>query len=452
MKKHAIYTMSIVCLLYSCNNNVTKTKQQKITEISTATLPSFKNKIDSLFTSLEQKNEFMGSISISQNDKVIYQNTIGFEDIATSEKASNATYYKIGSISKTYTAALILKAIEEQKITLDQSIDLFFPNIKEAKNITIKNLLNHSSGIPSYTKYSNFLSYHTQPKTKEELLTLITQVQDKHYTNPKAEYSNSNYVLLTFILEKIYQSDFKTILSEKITAPLQLNNTYYLQNNSPDIVQSYTYNNNSWKELPITDLTNALGAGGIIATSTDVNNFLNALFNQKIINQNSLGQMQQIEQGFGLGLVKLTLSSRSSYGHHGDIDGYSASAFYFPEEKLAITITSNASNNNIDTILNKVLKLYFNDPILSISTKELKKFTGTYYNPKDSTEESVFITENDKLVHVIQNEFKRVLIYKGNRTFLLEQAYAEAMYFTFSEDGKSLSIKQGNYNGTAIKK
>lgn len=452
MKKYFLYAMSIICLLYSCSNNASKTKKQKTTE--TSTTPVFKKHIDSLFSSLEKKDEFMGSISISQNGKDIYQNIIGFENIATAKKASDSTYYKIGSISKTYTATLILKAIEEQKIMLDQTINLFFPKIKEAKNITIKNLLNHSSGIPSYTKYSNFLSYHTNPKTKEELLSLITEVQQKHYTISKVEYSNSNYILLTFILENIYQSDFETILAQKITKPLQLNNTYYLQSNITDFVVSYKYNNatTSWKELPVTDLANALGAGGIITTPTDVNNFLIALFNYKIINQNSLNQMQQIEQNFGLGMIKLILNDRTSYGHHGDIDGYSASAFYFPEEKLAITITSNASNNNIDTILTKVLKMYFNDPIISISSTELEKFAGTYYNPKAPTEETVFIIENNKLVHVIKNEFKTPLIYKGNRIFLLEQTYAESMYFTFSEDGESLTIKQGDYNGISIKK
>ncbi len=100
-------------------------------------------RLDSLFLLLEQNNKYMGSIALSENGKTIYTKSIGFDDIATSKKSTINTKYRIGSISKTFTASLIFKALEENKINLNQTIDKYFPTIKNSKSITISNLLNH---------------------------------------------------------------------------------------------------------------------------------------------------------------------------------------------------------------------------------------------------------------------------------------------------------------------
>ncbi len=90
-------------------------------------------RLDSLFMLLEKNNKFMGSIAISENGKTVYTKSIGYDDVATSEKSNINTKYRIGSISKTFTATLVFKAVEEKKINLDQTIDKYFPTIKNAK-------------------------------------------------------------------------------------------------------------------------------------------------------------------------------------------------------------------------------------------------------------------------------------------------------------------------------
>lgn len=104
-------------------------------------------RLDSLFLVLEKNNKFMGSIAVSQNGKLLYSNTIGYSDVENSKKADFKTKYRIGSISKMFTASLILKAIEENKISLNQTLDKYFPGIENSKQITIGNMLNHKSGF-----------------------------------------------------------------------------------------------------------------------------------------------------------------------------------------------------------------------------------------------------------------------------------------------------------------
>lgn len=100
-------------------------------------------KLDSVFQTLEANNKFMGSIAISQNGQLIYSRAIGYADIETLKRASPESKYRIGSISKMFTSALVFKAIDENKLTLDKTIDAFFPSIENARKITIGNLLNN---------------------------------------------------------------------------------------------------------------------------------------------------------------------------------------------------------------------------------------------------------------------------------------------------------------------
>ncbi len=184
-------------------------------------------KLDSLFQILAQNDKFMGSLAVSQNGEIIYENSIGFINLKDSIKSNNNTKYRIGSISKMFTASLILKAVEENKLKLDQSLQDFFPEVANSEKIIIKNLLNHSSGIKDFTRTEDYTNWKGEKQSKENMIERISSYTSEFSPNSKSEYSNSNFVVLTFILEKIYQKSFETLLKEKITNPLHLENTFY---------------------------------------------------------------------------------------------------------------------------------------------------------------------------------------------------------------------------------
>lgn len=173
-------------------------------------------KLDSLFQILEAKNKYMGSIAVTENGKLLYTKSIGKDDVNSNKQSTIETKYRIGSISKMFTSCLILKAVEENKLNLNQTIDIYFPTIENAKKITIENLLNHRSGIHNFTNDEAYLTYNTQPKSEKEMVEIITKGKSDFEPDSKGDYSNSNYVLLSYILEKTYKKSYKEILSSKI--------------------------------------------------------------------------------------------------------------------------------------------------------------------------------------------------------------------------------------------
>jgi D-alanyl-D-alanine carboxypeptidase len=394
----------------------------------------------------------MGSVALLHNNKVIYTNAIGYDDIKTKKKSTISSKYRIGSISKTYTSVLILKAIEENKLTLEQTIEHYFPTVKNASKITIAQLLQHRSGIHNFTKDKTFFDYHTQYKSPQEMLAMISNFDSDFEPNSDAAYSNSNYFLLSQILEKVYDLPYDEIIKEKITTPLKLINTYEGSKISlaGNEANSYKYNA-KWEKLNETDMSITLGAGSIVATSADVAKFIAALFNGKLLSKQSVEKMQTIKDSFGMGLVRYTIADRKGFGHRGTLDGFKSTAIYFPKDDLGLVIASNGSKDNINTIFADVLDLYFDDAPIEISEAEVKKHSGVYSAEKNKADKMHFTHDKNILVHVIKNEFHEPLVYKGDNRFVFEQIYAESISFTFSTDGKQLIFEQGDFQGTYIK-
>ncbi|CAM1372746.1 serine hydrolase domain-containing protein [Tenacibaculum xiamenense] len=427
----------IILLTLSC-------KQEKAT---TSTL--FTNKIDSLLTIKEKNTAFMGSIYISSNGNKVYEKAIGFEDVEANRKSNLNTQYNIGSISKTFTAVLVMKAVEENKLQLNETIQQYFPMIKNADKITIKQLLQHRSGVHSFTKDKAFWETRTQYVSSEEMLLRISKYGSDFEPNAKSEYSNSNYFLLARILEKIYETSYEELLQNKICSPLNLKNTYSEKNTNTQC-HSYTYGN-KWMKFAPTSLSVGIGSGSIISTTRETNHFLESLLRGSVVSENSLQEMKTIKSEYGLGLVEYTLNDRTGYGHRGHIDEFRATAIYFPKENLSFTMISNGSKEDINILYQEIFKLYCNDAPVKADPKKVKLFTGTYTSSKTKTDQIVFINENNALVHIIKNEYKCPLVYKGNNQFILEQMYATNIKFIFTDDGKELTFEQGNFKEKYIK-
>jgi len=142
-------------------------------------------KLDSLLQALSEKNLFMGSISIAKDGKLIYSKSIGKADIAGNENSSYKTKYRIGSTTKVFTAALVFKSIENNKLALNQSIDKFFPTIENSEKITIEMLLKHRSGIAEFLKSKEFANGYTEAKSEKEMIAIISKLKSDF--NPKVK-------------------------------------------------------------------------------------------------------------------------------------------------------------------------------------------------------------------------------------------------------------------------
>ena len=346
--------------------------------------------LDSLFQILDENNRFMGSLSISENGKIIYSKTIGKADLASGKSSDNLTKYRIGSISKMFTACLIFQAIEENKLSLTQNINRFFPKITSAKEISIGNLLNHRSGIHNFTNDTSYFNYYTASKSQKEMLEIIQASGSDFKSNSKAEYSNSNYILLSFILEKIYKKSYEELLDIKIIQPQGLKNTYFgkkleLAKNE---CASYRFSG-KWELENETHSSVSLGAGGIVSTTEDLLFFISNLFDGKIIQASSLEQMTKLEDGYGMGIFPVPFYDKKGFGHTGGIDGFSSFLYTFPEEKISIALTSNGSRFNNNDIAIAALSDCFDKPFtlpsfyaVELTSADLDKYLGSYANPE----------------------------------------------------------------------
>jgi D-alanyl-D-alanine carboxypeptidase len=345
-----------------------------------------KTKLDNYFNALEQNNKFMGSVAVSKNGEIIYIKSIGFADVENNVKATENSKYRIGSISKSFTTVLILKAVEQKKINTNQTIDKWFPTIKNAKKITVNHLLSHRSGIHNFTDDKDYLTWNTQPKTEKEMIEIIAKGGSDFNPNSKAEYSNSNFVLLTYILEKTFTKSYSDLLQEFIVKPIGLKNTYVFGkiNPSNNECKSYSFSG-SWKTETETDFTVPLGAGAITSTPSDLTKFADALFSGKLLTSESLEIMKTIKDGYGIGLFQIPFYKSVGYGHTGGIDGFSSIYSYFSDDKISYALISNGTNINNNDISIAVLSAVYDKPYeipvfttFTLTSEDLDKYLGVY--------------------------------------------------------------------------
>lgn len=406
-----------------------------------------REKLDEYFNLLSKHKKFMGSVAVSKDGKIIYQKAAGFCDYENNLKATPESRYRIGSISKTFTSVLVLKAIEEKKLEIDHTIDKYFPNLENAGQITVYHLLNHKSGIRSFTDDKNYLTWNTQSHTKDEMVEIIEKSGIEFNPGEESKYSNSNFVLLTFILEDLYSKPYKSLVEQYITEPLQLKNTYLGGhiNTADNECRSYNFLKD-WSAESETDISIPLGAGGIVSTPSDLVTFSDALFGGRLLTQESLEKMKTIDGNFGLGLFQIPFYERIGYGHTGGIDAFSAVFAHFPEDNVSYAMTSNGTvvdNNDISiAVLSAVFGKPYELPVFdgyNVSEDALEKYLGTYVSKQIPLKITVFKEGNVLLAQAT-----------GQTSFSLEATEEHKFRFQkagivmeFNPDEKSMILKQG---------
>jgi D-alanyl-D-alanine carboxypeptidase len=408
-----------------------------------------KQKLDSLFNLLAEKNKAMGSVAVLKHGTILYSRAIGYSFISQNDKkaATVATRYRIGSITKMFTASMIFQLIEEGKIKLTTTLDTYFPDVPNASKITISNLLNHRSGIHNFTDNPEYANYMTRSKTEDEMVKIISKNKVDFEPDAKASYSNSNFVLLGYIIEKITKQPYSKNLEKRICSKIGLKDTYI--GKKTDLVnnESYSYKYaTEWQQLPETDMSIPGGAGSIVSTPSDLTRFVEALFSLKLVSQNSLNQMKTLTDGIGMGMFQFPFNEKRAYGHNGGIDGFGSNVSYFPGDSLAVSYCTNGLVYPMNNILIGILSACFNKQYsmpafktISIKTEDLDKYLGVY----SSTQVPIKITiTKDNSALIAQGE--------GQPAFPLEATEKDKFKFDpagvemeFNPAKNEMTLKQG---------
>lgn len=346
-----------------------------------------KAKMDSLITALEKNDKAMGVLALSQNGHVIYKKAFGYKQISGKVRNNTDTKFRIGSITKMFTATMILQLIEENKLALQNKLDAYFPEVQNANEITIEQMLTHHSGLHNFTD-SAYLKYHTKPKTQKEMLGIISSQSPDFKPGERGEYSNTNYVLLGYIIEKVTGKSYAENLKNRIAKKIKLKDTYVGGKINPkdNEAYSYSYNGVNWIEENETDMSIPGGAGSIVSTSEDLLKFIASLFHEKLIDKALLDTMTTIGNGYGMGIFQVPFYERKGYSHNGSIDGFNSALAYFPEDDMAVAVLTNGLAYEMNDIMIGVLSIYFDKPYAIPEFKKatqlgvglLPRYTGVY--------------------------------------------------------------------------
>lgn len=353
-------------------------------------------KLDQYLTNLVDNDKAMLSVAIHQGGKLVYEYAGGFSDEKRQNKLSTDSKFRIGSITKTYTAVVVLKLAEQGKLSLEDKLSKYFPEVADSDNISIKQLLRHESGLFNFTNAPEYLDYMYQAQSNEQLMKKVLSYDAVFQSGTSQEYSNTNFLLLGFIAEKITGKSLTQLIAEIVTEPLGVKSTYLSSKNTVEDgeVWSYRYQGD-WQPLPNTHLSIPQGAGAVVSNAEDVSLFLTKLFSGKILTEASLAKMTEMKQHLGLGVMEFPFYDRRAIGHNGGIDGFNSNASYFAKDKVSAVVLSNGINYNFNDILIAVLSAQFDKPFevpefsnaqVALTKLQLGSYTGDYssdYLPLD---------------------------------------------------------------------
>lgn len=413
---------------------------------------SKKESLDNLLSSFDSENKAMGTVSIVDNGTITYQNSIGFADLTSKKRANENTKYRVGSITKTFTATVILQLVDEGKLDLNTLLKEYFPELPNANKITIEHLLYHRSGLYNITQEEGFHIWISKPRNRNEMLKKMIYSGVVFEPNIKKEYSNTNYILLSYIAEDIDKKSFAKILDKRIIKPLGLVNTRYGKeiNLNRNEATSYYWEDSKWNPITIeTNLKGPMGAGAVVSTPKELTIFYTSLFSGKLLSKESLKRMTTPKDEMGMGVSVINYKGLLVYGHDGGIDGFRSMAVYIPTKKLSIAFTFNASRIPTTAAAIQILEAYFKDDVnlqskslINLTSADLDKYLGVF-SGKTFPAKVTFTKEGNTLFAQATGQpiFKLIALEKN--VFKYD---AMGIVFLFGATGKDVSVKFGGKN------
>lgn len=365
------------------------------------------SQLDEYLNILEANDKLMATMAITNDSNPVYNKAVGYADIDSKIKNTADTKFRIGSITKAFTAVMIFQLIDEGKLSLDTELSTFYPKISKATEITIANLLNHSSGLYNLTNASDFGKWMYEKSSKNQMLKRIKSYKLDFNPGEQTAYSNTNYLLLGYIVETLDKDVYPKILKKRIIDKIDLKNTYYGgkidEGNSES--HSYAIENKVWTKQLETDMSNPGGAGAIVSTSADLTKFMSSLFSGKLMSDLSFKAMKKTNNNETChGIFYTNMNGLDIYASEGGIDGFQSMLVHIPEFKTTVALTANALDYSKMQIMLSTFGLLSGQPITMPSFSKI-----------ELTEEEVKIYEGE----YASEEVPYKLIFKANGTILM---------------------------------
>jgi len=343
--------------------------------------------LDRYFDVLDSNSRFMGTVAVLRDGRPLYGRSLGKADVEAGIPAQAATRYGVGSVTKSFTAVLVFKAIEKGLISLDDSVARWFPQVPNAGRITVRHLLTHRSGLHNFTDNPGYARWLSKSIGAAEMLDTVAAQRSDFGPGERYAYSNTGFVLLTLILEKACGRPYATLLDRWILRPGRLRETVYPP--GPDTAagaaRSYAWLFGGWRRQSVTHPSVPTGAGAIRSTSGDIARFAQLLFEGRFISKASLGGMTRMRDNVGCGIFQIPAGGKRAFGHGGRIDGFESVYIHLPEEGLTVAILSNGANLPFNDVTIAVMGAALGMPVeiprfdnITLSDAELDRYAGVY--------------------------------------------------------------------------
>jgi len=401
-------------------------------------------KIDSLFTYWNAPNHPGGSVLISKNGKTIFSKAYGLASIEYNIPNTTNTLFNIGSISKQFTAMGIVLLEEQNKLSFDDDIRKFLPKLLDfGKTITIRHLLNHTSGLRDLHGLLGLAGWRPADlETNEHVYRIFKNQKDLNF-NPGDEfsYSNTGYIFLAKIIENVSGVGFEQWMEQNVFKPLGMKNTYVEAEHDRVVANNATsyYLRDEFKRA--IEYWGYFGSGNMHSTTEDQNIWLQNFSTPKKEWESAFKKLlfttplnNGFETNYGFGVRIESYAEKKVIQHGGSVGGFRAITRVFPEEQLNIVILTNYSRSGIGSKTNKISDILLsksNDkPIkkteqkpqlpefVKLSNKKLKQFEGVYWSDSEKSGRKIYV-KNDTLRYSSSTKNEWALVPTNEHTYIM---------------------------------
>jgi CubicO group peptidase (beta-lactamase class C family) len=331
-------------------------------------------KIQEVLALAHKYRQFNGTALVAENGKVIYKGAFGPANIEWDIPNTPDTKFRLGSITKQFTATVILQLVEQGKIKLDAKLTDYLPEYRKdtGDKVTIHHLLTHTSGIPSYTSQPGFFeNVSRNPYKVDEFVKKYASDDFEFQPGSKYTYNNSGYFLLGAIIERVTGKTYEQVLQANIFDPAGMKNTGYDHHDTiiPKRASGYRKTPDSYTNAPYLDMSIPYAAGSLYSTVEDMYLWDQALYTDKLLSAQSKALMYKpFLDDYGYGWVITNASFKQNdqpvqvITHNGGINGFTTTIVRFPKEKNLIVMLDNTGSEYLDRLSDSIGKIIYNQP------------------------------------------------------------------------------------------
>ena len=394
--------------------------------------------VDSLAASALREGVAGISVGVVRGKDTLVMKGYGMADVENEVPATAQTVYRIGSITKQFTAAAVMQLVEQGKLSVDDTIGGRVPNLPASwRKATIRHLLNHTSGIPSYTSAGpRWMSRMRIDLPHDSLLGIVANDSMDFPLGSQWRYNNTGYYLLGMVIERMTGRSYAEVVRDQLAQPLGLRTTMYCGTRPLIKRRAQGYQLDQEEKLvnaePLS-MNQPFAAGALCSTVGDLIAWQRALAGGRVVKPQSYAAMITPEgaasnRGYGYGLTKDSLAGRTRIQHGGGINGFNAMLQYFPSDTLSIAVLVNTNGPWADRISNNIARAAFGAPLvappprladLPTTAEERARFAGTYRLalPNGNTLNLRIFERDGKVISQGEGQGEIPLLYQGNNVF-----------------------------------